>query len=57
MGFSPPVWVWSGRAKAHPTGESAVDGVQRTPAQVYRKVMPRKDAEAEAEADLEGLGE
>ena len=32
-----------------------VDGVQRTPAQVYRKVMPRKDAEAEAE--MEGLGE
>ena len=32
-----------------------VDGVLRTPAQVYRKVMPRKDAEAEAE--MEGLGE
>ena len=32
-----------------------VDGVQRTPAQVYRKVMPRKDAEAEAE--MEGMGE
>ena len=26
-----------------------VDGVQRSPAQVYRKVMPQKDAEAEAE--------
>jgi glutamate synthase domain-containing protein 1/glutamate synthase domain-containing protein 3 len=32
-----------------------VDGVLRTPAQVYRKVMPRKDAEAEAE--MEGMGE
>ncbi len=32
-----------------------VDGVQRSPAQVYRKVMPRKDAEAEAE--MEGMGE
>jgi len=32
-----------------------VDGVLRAPAQVYRKVMPRKDAEAEAE--MEGLGE
>jgi glutamate synthase domain-containing protein 1/glutamate synthase domain-containing protein 3 len=32
-----------------------VDGVLRTPAEVYRKVMPRKDAEAEAE--MEGLGE
>ncbi|MHB8900613.1 MAG: GltB/FmdC/FwdC-like GXGXG domain-containing protein, partial [Thermoguttaceae bacterium] len=32
-----------------------VDGVVRTPAEVYRKVMPRKDAEAEAV--LEGMGE
>jgi glutamate synthase domain-containing protein 1/glutamate synthase domain-containing protein 3 len=32
-----------------------VDGVLRTPKEVYRKVMPRKDAEIEA--DLEGLGE
>jgi len=32
-----------------------VDGVRRNPAQVYRKVMPRKDAEAEAE--MEGMGE
>lgn len=31
-----------------------VDGVLRRPAEVYRKVMPRKDAELEAE--LEGLG-
>jgi glutamate synthase domain-containing protein 1/glutamate synthase domain-containing protein 3 len=30
-----------------------VDGVQRSPAQVYRKVMPKKDAEAEAKADAE----
>ncbi len=32
-----------------------VDGVVRPPPEVYRKVMPRKDAEAEAE--LEGMGE
>ena len=32
-----------------------VDGVVRSPAKVYRKVMPRKDAEIEAE--LEGMGE
>ncbi len=32
-----------------------VDGVQRSPAQVYRKVMPKKDAEVEAE--MEGMGE
>jgi glutamate synthase domain-containing protein 3 len=32
-----------------------VDGVQRMPAQVYRKVLPKKDADAEAQA--EGLGE
>jgi len=32
-----------------------VDGVLRKPAHVYRKVMPRKDAELEAE--LEGMGE
>ncbi|MGA2030636.1 MAG: hypothetical protein ABSG68_00130 [Thermoguttaceae bacterium] len=32
-----------------------VDGILRTPAQVYRKVMPHKDAEIEAE--LEGVGE
>jgi len=32
-----------------------VDGVLRSPAEVYRKVMPRKDAEIEAE--LEGMGE
>jgi glutamate synthase domain-containing protein 1/glutamate synthase domain-containing protein 3 len=32
-----------------------VDGVVRSPFEVYRKVMPRKDAEAEAE--LEGMGE
>jgi glutamate synthase domain-containing protein 1/glutamate synthase domain-containing protein 3 len=32
-----------------------VDGVRRPPAEVYRKVMPRKDVEAEAE--MEGLGE
>jgi len=32
-----------------------VDGLLRTPSQVYRKVMPRKDAEAEAA--LEGMGE
>jgi hypothetical protein len=32
-----------------------VDGVLRAPADVYRKVMPRKDAEIEAE--LEGMGE
>jgi glutamate synthase domain-containing protein 1/glutamate synthase domain-containing protein 3 len=32
-----------------------VDGVLRTPADVYRKVMPRKDAEIEAE--MEGLAE
>ena len=31
-----------------------VDGVLRTPADVYRKVMPRKDAEIEME--LEGIG-
>jgi glutamate synthase domain-containing protein 1/glutamate synthase domain-containing protein 3 len=31
-----------------------VDGILRTPSQVYRKVMPRKDAELEAE--LEGMG-
>jgi glutamate synthase domain-containing protein 1/glutamate synthase domain-containing protein 3 len=32
-----------------------VDGQLRRPAEVYRKVMPRKDAEMEAE--LEGMGE
>jgi glutamate synthase domain-containing protein 3 len=32
-----------------------VDGALRAPADVYRKVMPRKDAEFEAE--MEGLGE
>ena len=32
-----------------------VDGTLRMPSQVYRKVMPRKDAELEAE--LEGMGE
>jgi glutamate synthase domain-containing protein 1/glutamate synthase domain-containing protein 3 len=32
-----------------------VDGVLREPKEVYRKVMPRKDAEIEA--DLEGMGE
>jgi glutamate synthase domain-containing protein 3 len=32
-----------------------VDGLLRTPSQVYRKVLPRKDAEAEAA--LEGMGE
>jgi len=32
-----------------------VDGVLRTPDEVYRKVMPRKDAEIAAE--LEGMGE
>ena len=32
-----------------------VDGVLRSPAEVYRKVMPKKDAEIEAE--LEGMGE
>ena len=32
-----------------------VDGVLRKPSEVYRKVMPRKDAELEAE--LEGMGE
>jgi glutamate synthase domain-containing protein 1/glutamate synthase domain-containing protein 3 len=32
-----------------------VDGVRRAPAEVYRKVLPRKDAEAEAV--LEGMGE
>jgi len=32
-----------------------VDGRQRPPAEVYRKVMPRKDAELEAE--MEGMGE
>ena len=32
-----------------------VDGVLRLPAEVYRKVMPRKDAEIEAE--MEGMGE
>jgi len=32
-----------------------VDGVLRKPAHVYRKVMPRKDAELEAE--MEGMGE
>jgi hypothetical protein len=31
-----------------------VDGVLRAPADVYRKVMPRKDAEIEME--LEGMG-
>jgi hypothetical protein len=31
-----------------------VGGIPRTPQEVYRKVMPRSDAEAEAE--LEGLG-
>jgi hypothetical protein len=31
-----------------------VDGILKTPQEVYRKVMPRGDAEAEAE--LEGLG-
>ena len=36
-----------------------VDGVLRAPAEVYRKVLPRKDAEkdAELEAALEGTGE
>jgi len=32
-----------------------VDGVLRAPADVYRKVMPRKDADVEAE--MEGMGE
>ncbi len=32
-----------------------VDGIQTSPTVVYRRVMPRKDAEAEAE--LEGMGE
>jgi glutamate synthase domain-containing protein 1/glutamate synthase domain-containing protein 3 len=32
-----------------------VEGVLRKPVEVYRKVMPRKDAEIEA--DLEGMGE
>jgi hypothetical protein len=32
-----------------------IDGIQATPFQVYRKVMPRKDAEIEAE--LEGMGD
>jgi glutamate synthase domain-containing protein 3 len=32
-----------------------VDGVLRAPSDVYRKVMPRKDAEIEAE--MEGMGE
>jgi glutamate synthase domain-containing protein 1/glutamate synthase domain-containing protein 3 len=32
-----------------------VDGISTTPSVVYRKVMPRKDAELEAE--LEGMGE
>jgi hypothetical protein len=32
-----------------------VDGALREPKQVYRKVMPRKDAEIEAE--MEGMGE
>jgi hypothetical protein len=32
-----------------------VDGVLSQPVEVYRKVMPRKDAEIEA--DMEGLGE
>ncbi len=32
-----------------------VDGVLRTPADIYRKVMPAKDAQLEAE--MEGLGE
>jgi glutamate synthase domain-containing protein 1/glutamate synthase domain-containing protein 3 len=32
-----------------------VDGVVRRPAEVYRKVMPKKDAEAEAA--MEGMGE
>ncbi len=32
-----------------------VDGVLRSPAEVYRKVMPRKDAEIEME--LEGMGD
>ena len=32
-----------------------VDGIVRPPVEVYRKVMPRKDAELEAE--LEGMGE
>jgi hypothetical protein len=32
-----------------------VDGVLRAPAEVYRKVLPRKDAELEAA--LEGTGE
>jgi glutamate synthase domain-containing protein 1 len=32
-----------------------VDGHQRPPAEVYRKVLPRKDAELEAE--LEGMGD
>ena len=36
-------------------GAMTVDGNLRKPSQVYRKVMPRKDAEAEAE--MEGLGE
>ena len=32
-----------------------VDGILRAPSEVYRKVLPRKDAELEAE--LEGMGE
>jgi glutamate synthase domain-containing protein 3 len=32
-----------------------VDGIQTSPTVVYRRVMPRKDAEAEAE--MEGMGE
>jgi glutamate synthase domain-containing protein 1 len=32
-----------------------VDGVLKTPGEVYRKVMPKKDAEVEAE--MEGLGD
>jgi len=32
-----------------------VDGVPRSPSEVYRKVMPRRDAEAEAM--MEGMGE
>ena len=32
-----------------------VDGVLREPKEVYQKVMPRKDAEIEAE--MEGMGE
>jgi len=34
-----------------------VDGVQQTPAQVYRKVLPKKDADAEIQAEKDALGE